>query len=91
MYNISLMVDFSNTQKQCERGEQAMKDLYVLHIQDACMSMHKLGRGVAWLGTGIPEILLKEFKFAQLNQKRTVHKNCYLKETTQIDDWISVG
>ena len=52
------------------RGELEITDLNRTYLEDGTLSVHRLGRGVAWLDMGTPDNLLAAASFVQAIQDR---------------------
>jgi len=70
------------------RGELEIVDLHNLYLKDGCLSVEKIGRGVAWLDTGTPASLLVASGFIQTIEERQNLKVACLEEIAWSNGWI---
>jgi glucose-1-phosphate thymidylyltransferase len=64
------VVRLAKSLKPSPRGELEITDLNRLYLNDKKLRVEKLGRGAAWLDTGIPDALMQAASFVQTIQAR---------------------
>ncbi len=64
------VVEFARNLKPSARGELEITDLNRCYLDDGSLHLQKLGRGIAWLDTGNPDMLLQAASFVQTVQER---------------------
>ena len=69
-YYDSQAVDIAKSLTPSERGELEITDLNQVYLDEGTLSVHKLGRGFAWLDTGTHESLLEASQFISTLEAR---------------------
>lgn len=71
------------------RGELEITDLNRLYLEDASLSVERLGRGYAWLDTGTHESLQQAANFIETIESRQGLKVACPEEIAFMQGWIS--
>ncbi|MEZ5671851.1 MAG: glucose-1-phosphate thymidylyltransferase RfbA [Thiotrichaceae bacterium] len=64
------VVDIAKQIKPSDRGELEITDVNKVYLQQATLTVEKMGRGFAWLDTGTHEALLEAALFVETMEKR---------------------
>lgn len=72
------------------RGELEIVDIINTYIQQGRMDIEILGRGIAWLDAGTPDLLLQASTFVQAVENRQGLKIGCLEEIALKNEWITV-
>lgn len=86
----SQAVDLAKQLKPSARGELEITDLNSLYLQQGSLSLHKFGRGFAWLDTGTHDALLDASKFVQTIQERQGIKIACIEEIAYVEGFIDL-
>ena len=70
------------------RGELEITDLNKLYLQQGELELVQLGRGMAWLDTGIHDSLMEAAGFVETIEKRQGLKVCCPEEIAWRNQWI---
>ena len=81
--------ELAHTIKPSPRGELEITDLNRIYLEAGELQVEVLGRGVAWLDTGSPDLLLDAAEFVQVIQHRQGLKIACLEEIAYNKHWIS--
>lgn len=82
------VVKYAEQLKPSKRGELEITDLNRAYLNDGKLNLVKLGRGMAWLDTGSPELLLQAAQFIQTIQSRQGLMVACPEEVAFIKGWI---
>jgi glucose-1-phosphate thymidylyltransferase len=85
------VVDLAKSLKPSARGELEITDLNRLYLQQGCLFIEKLGRGVAWLDTGTHESLLQAGLFVQMLEARQGLQVACPEEIAFKQGWIGAA
>ena len=87
----SRVVKFAKQIKPSERGELEITSLNQMYLEDGSLSVQLLGRGFAWLDTGMHESLLEAASFVQTVQNIQGLQVACLEEIAWRNGWLSDG
>ena len=82
------VVEYAKTVKPSWRNELEITSLNDIYLQDGSLHAQILGRGFAWLDTGVFEGLLDAANFVQMVEKRQGIKISAPEEIAFINGWI---
>ena len=83
------VIEIAKIIKPSARGEIEITAVNNAYLEKGCLSVEKLGRGMAWLDTGTYEGLLEAANFIQTIQKRQgMYVSC-IEEIAYNNGWIS--
>ena len=68
------MVEIARGLTPSSRGELEITDINQVYLNEKCLRVETLGRGMAWLDTGTHEALLEASTFIETIEKRQVLK-----------------
>lgn len=83
------VVEFAKQIKPSARGELEISDLNQMYLEDGSLSVQLLGRGFAWLDTGIHESLHEAASFVQTVQNIQDLQIACLEEIAWRNGWLS--
>lgn len=64
------VVDIAHSLKPSPRGELEITDINKVYLENACLRVSVMGRGMAWLDTGTHESLLEAAQFIEVIERR---------------------
>jgi glucose-1-phosphate thymidylyltransferase len=82
------VVDLAMALKPSPRGELEITDLNLLYLRRGDLTVHKTGRGIAWLDTGTARSLLEASSFIEAIETRQGLKIGCLEEIAWRNGWI---
>jgi glucose-1-phosphate thymidylyltransferase len=82
------VTELAKTLKPSARGELEITDLNRLYLEERKLRLEKLGRGVAWLDTGTPDMLLQAANFIQTLETRQGLQIACPEEIAYRKGWI---
>lgn len=82
-------VNFAKTLTPSARGELEITDLNRCYLNQQCLHVAMMGRGLAWLDTGTPDALLEAAQYIQVIEHRQGLKICCPEEIAWRCGWIT--
>ena len=82
------VVELAKQVKPSARGELEITDLNRLYLEDGTLNVQLLGRGYAWLDTGMMDSLVEASDFIQMVEKRQGIQISAIEEIAYRNGWI---
>ena len=83
--------DIAANLRPSKRGELEITDLNCVYLERGELSVERMGRGYAWLDTGVPDALLEAGEFVRTLEKRQGFRIACPEELAFRAGWISRG
>jgi glucose-1-phosphate thymidylyltransferase len=74
------VVSIAKSLKPSARGEYEITDLNRIYLERGALNVQKMGRGFAWLDTGVPDALVDASSFVRALEKRQGTRICCPEE-----------
>jgi glucose-1-phosphate thymidylyltransferase len=87
----SHVVEFAKKVKPSQRGELEITSINQMYLDEGSLNVELLGRGFAWLDTGVFDSLLDASMFVQTIEKRQGYKIACLEEIGFNNGWLSLN
>jgi glucose-1-phosphate thymidylyltransferase len=85
------VLDIARGLRPSARGELEITDVNRVYLERGELTVHRLGRGDAWLDTGTPDSLLEAGQFIQTLEKRQGLRICCPEEIAWRQGWIDTA
>lgn len=83
------VVDIAKSLRPSQRGELEITDLNRVYLEQQKLRVELLGRGLAWLDTGTPDLLLEASQFVATLERQQGFKIACLEEISLLNGWIT--